>query len=1345
MLFSFNPEVGTAHWTDIGLVDNDGKLITAFRLNNSDTDTICPIWGHTGWATPFRSEFASMTYSFDPAGEAKATITDLVSQVDVLMRNFDPDSEVEGDEYYTVAFMVDGNVFTVGKYNGTFNGLKSIQMAASGSTTDQYGGIAAVKIYSGNEPRVIGSITANYIYNDEVVHSVTKYYDKHALEEGETASIEFPEFYYSGLGEYLLYRVPAETLTENKDIQVVQYHETTGAVTTLIHNWSHDDLTPGDLYTNSETAKTYSIATRNLIANGNFEHGVAAWYDGELGELSEVEFVPNPDNETVIIRANGTTISEYGLYNAWALEKGATYLFTYTATGLSDTYAGITQTDEITPVSYDPTLATKLQEGRNYVVFDAESDYLKLNIGWSKNAEVGSFGLYKLDIIESTEIYRTIIEGSDPVLPRYVSTYEEGIVDRVVWRAEDLENLQIGENTVTGDLYTEITYAEEATDVTEEPTEDSTDVSEDEGYIVEEDGTVLVPVGETITATVMVYPETFTHPTINSYNGQSDVVNNGGNQRLAQAVTGKFVVEMDVTVQNYGDMWIILNDSETTNGTSFFGADQILISPSYFGGEIMPQNGHGDGTREETLTLMIAGRNKPYRFLIMGDTNSGTYSVTVVTPEGISKTFEDYGFRTNSDKIDSIAMFTNSDGTGTFTAENIKVYDLDPIDVNYVLQKEGEEDRALTTESLGEYFYGEEVTLNEGKFYLSYYDETLPVYGEEASTEDNVAHIVKTTEEQTFTVTAEHSETPHTVYVAMHKENAVLYDTFATNTADELNVAENLLFVGSSGDENTAGNSNAPDVDDDGEATITGGGYVGAPRVPLLTFNIPDYNEGEVVMLNLYAYQSNQNLGGNTMKLAAGAVDGIEVNEGTIYAPADVASLENIIWSDAGITQTEENDGNGRHTVKDGTRRVAIDVTDLIVKAQAEGKDRITFAVYAPVAGAYLMNREATRYGAIHQGDYAAFLEVENDTLTVTVDGASLVTKNGSAVQLVENGTATVYIRNDATMRMYTDDATHVVFAETENGTVYDIKTEGDVRRTTLTGDQITDEGYYVPYALGVDMVDGAQVRIGEGVDEEGNFLGGSGLRFISVVNASDTLAALALEDTSMEIGVKVTAEGSDAVVYIPAELWQTEGSVFTSALTNLAVSNYNRSFTATPYIKCTDAADGTALEYTNASVTRSIYKVAAGLLTKGYNTEDDSNGVITDGNYKDDMGGETDYSSMSQVLVDVLNAYVNQTGVRLTLSDSTEAGQLTARVQNEEGTVSGGYTGEAFFTVGETTYADGKYTVTLTAVGQSKIDVDIFKTYVRINNNNSKVAPVTEITDNGDGTYTIVFDYSNM
>ncbi len=276
----------------------------------------------------------------------------------------------------------------------------------------------------------------------------------------------------------------------------------------------------------------------------------------------------------------------------------------------------------------------------------------------------------------------------------------------------------------------------------------------------------------------------------------------------------------------------------------------------------------------------------------------------------------------------------------------------------------------------------------------------------------------------------------------------------------------------------------------------------------------------------------------------------------------------------------------------------------------------------------------------------------------------------------------------------------------------------------------ITADTEFISYAsLGINTINGAQVRIGEGVDENGKVSTGSGLRFITTINLTDTLATLSQEESvEMEFGVVITADGSDASVTIKAESWQDGDAktVFTSALTNLAESNYNRKFTATPYI----TVDGKT--FYGESVTRSIYQVAAGLLTKGY----------SDGDYgqSNDSTG-TNYDSMPPVLINVLNAYVNQTGVRLTLSDNTEAGALTARTGDD----SGAYTGDAFFTVGDTTYADGKYTVTLTAVGNAKIDVDLFNEYVRINNNNSKVSPVTTITDNGDGTYKIVFNYADM
>ncbi len=259
----------------------------------------------------------------------------------------------------------------------------------------------------------------------------------------------------------------------------------------------------------------------------------------------------------------------------------------------------------------------------------------------------------------------------------------------------------------------------------------------------------------------------------------------------------------------------------------------------------------------------------------------------------------------------------------------------------------------------------------------------------------------------------------------------------------------------------------------------------------------------------------------------------------------------------------------------------------------------------------------------------------------------------------------------------------------------------------------------YTSLAPGVEIVDGAQVRIGEGADEDGRITGdGSGLRFIATVDRNETLASLAYEFYDAEnsnypegyqMGIKIKAEGSDDAVTIPATRWQEEGSVFTVALTNLAESNYNRKFTANAYVE----VEGIRFEDATES-TRSIYQVAAGLLAG---------------------------SAVSQKLVDVLNAYVNQTGVRLTLSN----GGVTDVLDIATGSAKGAYSGEAFFTIGDTTYRNGVYTVTLTAIGKSVINTALFNEYVRINNNNSKVNPVTKIKDNGDGTYTITFDYAGI
>lgn len=263
----------------------------------------------------------------------------------------------------------------------------------------------------------------------------------------------------------------------------------------------------------------------------------------------------------------------------------------------------------------------------------------------------------------------------------------------------------------------------------------------------------------------------------------------------------------------------------------------------------------------------------------------------------------------------------------------------------------------------------------------------------------------------------------------------------------------------------------------------------------------------------------------------------------------------------------------------------------------------------------------------------------------------------------------------------------------------------------------------YTSMDTGVEVVEGAQVRIGDGADEDGMVTDSdSGLRFIATTKMIDTLATMAYElyntesgeyAEGYEMGIRLMAESSSSEVFVPATLWQQKGKVFTAALTNLKESNYNRRYTANAYV----VIEGVRFD-DKATSTRSIYQVSAGLLAQ-----------------------DAEQSAMSQDLVDVLNAYVNQTGVRLVLSDFTTEATLTAATGN----VNGAYSGEAVFKVGSTSYKNGVYTVVLEAIGRSVINTKLFNQYVRINNNNSKVAPLTTITDNGNGTYTITFDYADM
>ncbi len=419
-------------------------------------------------------------------------------------------------------------------------------------------------------------------------------------------------------------------------------------------------------------------------------------------------------------------------------------------------------------------------------------------------------------------------------------------------------------------------------------------------------------------------------------------------------------------------------------------------------------------------------------------------------------------------------------------------------------------------------------------------------------------------------------------------------------------------------------------------------------------------------------------------------------------------------------TVAPSNATNKSVTWKSSNTAVAT-VSNGVVKAVKAGNATITVTtvdggktascavtVVNPVV-AVIIDSIETNYGSFTEAVNAANSAGKAVELKVleNLDSASIESEYKHIIDLNSNTVNELNVTGEVVIKNGTVNTLNVTgIVVTENVTV------GNTN-AVCSGTEGT-KSVYTSYALGVRMVNGAQVRIGGGLTEDGVIDSKSGLRFIAECDRNDTFVNKVLDshytnntyDEGYGIGIAIGAEDSEAVVYIPAKKWQdADQSVFTAAITALSSSNFNRRFTARAYVEY----DGLKL-YTSESSTRSMYQVAAGLIKN---------------------------ESLAVNLIDVLNMYVNQTGVRLTF---TAADGFSARM-----TGSGAYTGEAFFTLGETMCEEGIYMVNITPVGSAKIDVDLFNQYVRINNNNSVIKPAVSIKDNENGTYTISFDYSSV
>ncbi len=279
-----------------------------------------------------------------------------------------------------------------------------------------------------------------------------------------------------------------------------------------------------------------------------------------------------------------------------------------------------------------------------------------------------------------------------------------------------------------------------------------------------------------------------------------------------------------------------------------------------------------------------------------------------------------------------------------------------------------------------------------------------------------------------------------------------------------------------------------------------------------------------------------------------------------------------------------------------------------------------------------------------------------------------------------------------------------------------------------------TDYGYYSPgsefcvsdnmdfssayaiFDIGLEMVNGAQVRVGTGELEQGAQIdaqAGSGLRFIATADYNDTLIA----DGAVVFGIKVKAESSDEEVYIEAEKFQNvDKTVFSAAITNLNPSNYNRKYTATAYAVVT-LANGEEVEFNSGEVTRSIYQVSVGILkNSSAETEEELPYTIDD------------------AVKNVLSAYVNQTGIRLIYKSD---GSMSA---------SSVYTGDVFFNVSYSLNDDGSTFVTIAPLGAeenfaNRVDIaSWWKEYVRVNNSNAAIQWYIRDAEINDGVLTFTF-----
>lgn len=316
--------------------------------------------------------------------------------------------------------------------------------------------------------------------------------------------------------------------------------------------------------------------------------------------------------------------------------------------------------------------------------------------------------------------------------------------------------------------------------------------------------------------------------------------------------------------------------------------------------------------------------------------------------------------------------------------------------------------------------------------------------------------------------------------------------------------------------------------------------------------------------------------------------------------------------------------------------------------------------------------------------------------------GAFLVADAKETYSLTLGDMVSVYVNGEAISSSMTVSETDKIKLAVEDESVVAIGLDGKYYPVNKYFSVVSDLNLTdaTMYSLGIELVDGAQVRVGnDSLSDEGKLdsISDSGLRFLATCNYTDTIIA----DDAVEFGMKITAEGSDEAIYVKAKKFQdVDKTVFTAAVTNLHENNYNRKYTATAYA-FVPMYDGTVAEFVAGEVTRSVYQVSVGILKQS----------------SAEFDGSLPYT-IDDAVKAVLCAYVNQSGIRLTYSND---GNMSARLTGK-----GAYTGDLYFDVMSSINDNGSTHVVIEPLGEADgffnmVTIPVWwKEYIRINNNNS-------------------------